>query len=158
MPFQFFRQPVATSTPSVTLPAQTAVDLVHSGSDSVKFFVTYGGTPVVADPTSPVVILFSPNGAMDSFYLGGVRSPALEPIHFLVGRRERVTLDLIPLPPGPSYTPAAADGRWNWQDLNNLWVTAFPQTGLVTTAQVHAGLTLEESCRFAHEGQRMGGQ
>jgi prepilin-type N-terminal cleavage/methylation domain-containing protein len=150
LPFQFFRQPVASSTPAVTLPAQMAVDLVFSGSHTHPFGV---GPPFVFDHSSPVVIMFSPNGSLDSFYLGGVRSHALEPIHLLIGRRDRVTLDL-----GPPYTPPAEDGRRNWQDTNNLWVTAFPQAGLVTTAQVRAASNFEECCGFAHEGQRMGGQ
>jgi hypothetical protein len=150
LPFQFFRQPMATSTPAVTLPAQVAIDLLDSGSDSQRFFVN----PITPD-ASPVIVMFSPNGALDSFYLWGLRNLAQEPIFLLIGRRDHVTLDLVP---APAYTPSAADGQFNFQDPSNLWVIVFPQTGLVTTAQVAIGGTLGESRRFAREGQRMGGQ
>jgi len=150
MPFQFFLQPMATSTPSVTLPTQMAIDLLDSGTDSQRFFVN----PIAPD-ASPVIVMFSPNGALDAFYLWGLRYPGQEPVFLLIGRRDRVTLDLAPM-----YTPPAEDGRFNLADTNNLWVTVFPQTGLVTTAPMASspGGTLAEARRLAREGQRMGGQ
>jgi len=160
LPFQFFRQPVASSVPPVTLPAKTVVDLFDSGTDSDPKFM-------VADPNAtPVTILFSPTGAVQGYYYlcpqhGYFENyhPAVGPLFFLVGRRDRVTLD-VALPPSQPYTTPAEDGRFNVRDTNNVWVAVNPQTGMVTTTEVASapGATLAEARRFAREAQRMGGQ
>jgi hypothetical protein len=106
----------------------------------------------------PVIVMFSPTGAVDRVYytrrvyagsppafshcayLGG---SVVEPIHFLVGKWERLpgTPRLIDMASPPAMPLSwAEDGVYNRQDASNLWVTLNPQTGLVTVAELRANL------------------
>ena len=62
-----------------------------------------------------------------------VRQRAVQPIHFLVGKWERI-------PPQPGLFSQTDDKLANWQDATNLWLALNPQTGLVTVAELNANL------------------
>ncbi len=147
VPYQVQRQPLTDDggfyvamTRPVQLPIDSVIDLGFSGTESAETGFASGGN------MSPVVIMFSPSGGIDSIYVGGDRYPVTEPVFLLVGKRERI-------PPG-----ASEDGRPNWQDLDNLWVAVSPQTGLVNTVEVAPGDTLAASRQWARQAETMGGR
>jgi hypothetical protein len=127
VPFKIFRQPVKSHATPLQLPAGAVIDLEFSGSDNNPgaFY------PASPQDNTPVVIMFSPNGAVEGVYVQGNPVRAVSPIYLLIGKRERVR-DLVntPLPgiPAPEDLP-------NLTDLANLWITINPQTGLVTTTE-----------------------
>lgn len=197
--FQIYRQPVPSASATYQLPRGTVVDLAASGFDSQ---LPDSGTEEVAHtfepvPTSsgaflPVVVLFSSTGSVQQVYYGRrtydySTAPAsftgfawggravVEPIHFLVGKEERMPValrDISVAPPATMPAPLADDGLYNRQDATNLWVALNPKTGLVTVAELSvdppdpatggiyylpSGSTLakqlENSRRFAREAQ-----
>jgi hypothetical protein len=110
-------------------------------------------------PKYPVYLLFSPNGSVLMVMYNNGRFVPTTPIYLLVGKRERVA------------APAASDDpiQYNWQDMNNLWVSLNPRTGTVTSAEpaghydqnVPTGegpYNFLESREFAREAQNMGGR
>jgi hypothetical protein len=169
MTFQVTRRATATSAAPLRLDGRAAIDLAFSGTDT--------GDPTTSGPTtdtlsfqsvqlatgvdtSPVMIVFSPTGELNSIWVANVQWLYRNPIYLLVGRRDRV-----PLGPPPSVPPNnAEDGLLNWQDTNNLWVTIKPSTGLVTTSEIKVpqstdpfGGTWKDSRVYAAQAQTMGG-
>jgi prepilin-type N-terminal cleavage/methylation domain-containing protein len=148
VPYQVLRQPVKLSTTPLQLPTGTVIDLFYSGVGSSYFAELKNPTTnlkFTADP-GPLAITFSPSGALDKLYFVGTTISLSDPIYLLVGKREKVAKDTIANP--TTYPPVLdplyqyADAResqtekHNFRDLENLWVSINPQTGLVTTAEV----------------------
>ncbi len=123
MPYRIYRAPVKGGATPLQLPASAVVDLEWSGVGISNYYDT--GT------TADVTVMFAPNGAVDSVYVGTTSTPVVQPIFLLLGKRERMH--------PPAMYVAADPATWaNWQDLGNLWVVINPQTGLVTTGEVAA--------------------
>lgn len=150
--YKIYRQPIdpgdrpftKSSTRSLALPAGSVIDLQFSGTDVNTTLLRPGG----ANDLRPIVILFSPNGSVDRVIIGGITAPLVEPLYLLVGRREKVT--------------ATLPEEQNWSDMNNLWITLNPQTGLINTAPMGpvtdaTGNFLMEARQFARIGDHMGG-
>ncbi len=136
MSFQVTRRATATSAAPLRLDGRAAIDLAFSGTDTGDPTTSGSTTDTLSfqstgGDTSPVMILFSPTGELNSIWVANVQWLYRNPIYLLVGRRDRVALGSP-----PSTTPTAEDGLWNWQDTNNLWVTIKPSTGLVTTSEI----------------------
>lgn len=142
-PFQIQRQPVRTAARPIQLPGSTVIDLYASGTGALAF------EPRNASDSSSVVVMFSPTGALDSVYCRNMNLGAAtttwervvlsDPLYFLIGRRDRllsVTADLTSNPDPAPGDSLAEDGKRNWEDLNNLWVTVFPHNGLVSVAEM----------------------
>lgn len=154
VPYEIFRRPWKSAVRSLQLPDGAVVDLGTSGTDSEPALFAPAGPGGIA----PITIMFSPTGRVDRIYVGTVSYPVTEPIFLLVGQTERVRR--------PDGTLLAEDGKANWQDPKNLWVTLMPQTGLVTTTEVAAvdpaitdptvGLPLARE--YAREAESMGGR
>lgn len=128
--YHTFRAPLKGLATPLQLPVATVVDLTASGVGT-----GYGGMA-----GADVTILFSPTGALECLYIGASRNVITEPIFLLVGKRERVGNSFVP---APSASNASA---WpNYQDLNNIWVTVYPLTGVINTEPVasSAGATDE---------------
>lgn len=163
VPFQIFRQPAPTSVKPLSLSG-AVIDLAASGFDRP---LPDSGTAEVArtfEPDTPadlrpVIVMFSPNGSVEGVYYSqrvydqngnfdhceyaGRR--LIEPIHFLVGKYERLPVTLrrvnVDVPDSMAMHPSKAeDGVFNRQDAGNLWLTLNPQTGLATVAELHADL------------------
>ncbi len=146
--FQIFRQPRRTTAGSLSLPNTTAVVLSLSGMEGILLRDSSG--TVIEDrnefhtsDTSPVVIMFRPDGTVDRVYYGNNEGVIPDsPIHLLVGsslldeRRE--------LPPS---MPAGADPlAWqNLNDLNNVWVTIGHRSGAITTTPLQDWNVLYDS-------------
>ena len=94
MPFQIYRQPVPSTAEPLQLVGGAVVDLTASGTDSLL--------PWTFEPSDyqPVVVMFSPEGSVDSVYYPRRISldplvydcyyqSVTEPLHFLIGKWER---------------------------------------------------------------------
>ena len=139
VPFQVLRQPVPSATASLQLPRGTVVDLSASGTDRMLPQRFYSSAS-----QSPVVVMFAPSGSVDCVYfynwVTGAYGPnsVTGPIHFLVGKWERMSM-----PTAPDMRPPTISDGWipsvegwpNWLDANNRWLALNPQTGLVTVAE-----------------------
>ncbi len=127
VPFRIYRQPYNNSgahTKAVAsplqLPAGAVIDVGSSGTDAANFSTS--------DSTgnSPIYIMFSPSGAIQSVYQNGTNflGPVSTPIFLLVGK--------VGLARGFGVAPV----QYNYQDVESLWVVISPQNGLVTVAPV----------------------
>ncbi len=99
----------------------------------------------------------------------GQAYPLTNPIHFLIGKREK-------LPPQNYVNTddvATQSEKHNFRDLENIWISINPQTGLVTSAEVaqvdDAAITpgtqqqmlakaIPAARQFATSAQTMGGR
>jgi prepilin-type N-terminal cleavage/methylation domain-containing protein len=146
VPFQITRMPdftggVTLATQSVVapmqLPAGTAIDLRSSGTNTGLWFGV--NTPTLTPNVA--MLIFSPAGGVYGVFANGAQSGVVDPVYFLIGRRDRVfNVNLgsnvtIPQVSAMTGDVLPADGLANWQDSNNLWVTVTPQTGRITTVE-----------------------
>ncbi len=136
VPYQIIRQPVKTSTPPLQLPEGIVVDLAASGASTpVTNFCITDQTNASLFPldTSAIIVMFSPSGGVERLYCSlqvanpnvapvPHLQPPIGPIFFLLGQRERI----------PSANNQTEE---NWRDPTSLWITIFPQTGLVTSTE-----------------------
>ncbi len=158
VPFQILRQPVASAGAPLQLSRGAVIDLNASGLDrQLPFQLVDPSAPdnppvnplplpvplPTGDPRSwPVIVMFSPNGSVDSVHYYNLDYDAsgnvigwrwriahpVEPIQLMVGKWERI-------PHQPGMGSPTDDGLANWQDATNLWLALNPQTGLVTVAE-----------------------
>jgi hypothetical protein len=176
--FQIFRRPVKSAATPLELPVGVAIDLLWSGASTL--FLPYD-----ENDFSPVIITFTPSGALDRVfatdYPTGVLGNAsngtriMDPIYLLVGNRDRIPWGghRVAAPP-PGYFAADEiptddtdnQGRkiGNERDLANLWIAINPQTGLITCTELYSppnGLVPGDvltSRKFARESHSMGGR
>jgi hypothetical protein len=93
------------------------------------------------------MILFAPNGSVESVYHWKATHPAyaplyepnrvIRPIFLMIGKWERTGHQPITMPTDPVRS-LADDGLHNWQDASNLWLAIGPHNGMVTSAEVNA--------------------
>jgi prepilin-type N-terminal cleavage/methylation domain-containing protein len=143
MPYRIFRAPVKGGTLPMQLPARSAVDLKWSGQGNAYL-----------NGAVDYTVLFSPTGAVES--VNG--QPATDTIYLLLGSPARAA---------NGYTPGNTnETTWtNFQDLNNLWVTINPRTGVIGTEPVATcqptateADAIIQSRTLAAQGQGMGGK
>ncbi len=147
--FQIRRQPsgqkfaVKSATQILQLPINTAVDLAFSGVGSAmdaNYFARNG----VDDKSSPVMIIFSPTGSVEGVYCNRASGygayPAMSPIFLLVGRLDRAPV-LVADTNGTHYEALTAappeEQLPNWADPKSLWIAIQPQTGFISTGDMH---------------------
>jgi hypothetical protein len=168
------------------LPPGTVIDLQSSGTNNASFGVN--PQPTKANPAPPPnvgMIVFSPTGSVYEVFANYTLSQVVDPIYFLIGRRDRMfTLNMsnsttvtynsttgqwTPQVPAVATEIPPNDGLANWQDLSNLWVSVTPQTGRITTVEIASvtasatsGITnangIVLSRAFALQGQSKGGR
>lgn len=152
--------PVQSGSNTYTLSLQNT-------STTSSFIDTTDATEKAANQRLPIIVTFDKTGALENLYIRGPAAPSASggpkrvelqairlttPIHFLVGKREK------------SYSLNSTNvAGQNWTDLENIWVSLNPQTGLVTTAEVAAipsGSTtpLHDTRVYAQAAQTMGGR
>ncbi len=145
VPYRIFRAPIKGYAQPLQLPAAVVVDLFASGEGESYNWAS-----------GDVTILFSPNGSVECIFVGGNRNEVVEPIYLLVGKRERLE--------NTTYNQNATESELtNYQDLNNLWVTINPRTGLVQTEPVAAipddsTTPISDSRDLARKALGMGGK
>ena len=123
VPYRIFRSPMKGAASPLELPASSVVDLKWSGMAG-----GYLGAPP-PPPPADFTVMFSPTGAVASVYLGGARQVISDTIYLLIGRQSRVANPFVANNPNENT-------QTNWQDLNDLWVTINPQTGVVNTEPI----------------------
>lgn len=146
--------PLAGAVASLQLPDSMCIDLYESGTGAG---LGAGTNDVCFAPRSEkessVFVMFGPDGKVRNIFATNPddapnsRTLSVNPterLYFLVGRRDRL--------PDAAVYPAKAlsgafvhlsargempheDGRRNWEDLNNLWVSIIPQTGMTVTIE-----------------------
>ena len=145
VPFQIFRQPVKTLDAPAQIVDGAAVDLYYSGVDNN---VNGSGQPSTSFPSSgfsaitspnffsadtrPIIVTFSPTGALEYVYAMGLGCRPVSGVYFLIGKAQN-----IPQPPASGGPPTPATP--NWTDLDCKWVSISRQTGLVTVSEVRGG-------------------
>jgi len=150
VPYSVFRAPTKGLATPLQLPVGAVIDLTVSGVGN-----GYGGLA-----SADVTILFSPTGAVECLYIGANRDVITEPVFLLVGKRERVGNSFVPAP------SASNESSWpNYQDLNNIWVTVHPMTGVINTEPVansagapDVAMAINLSRSLAREALGMGGK
>jgi prepilin-type N-terminal cleavage/methylation domain-containing protein len=136
-PFQIYRQPVKSASSPMQMPGGAVLDLAFSGLSTDTFQDELPTSPTnlqTAFPADkrPLIFTFGKTGALDSIYIMGQQYPLTDPIYFLIGKREK-------LPP-QNYVNTdpieTQSDKHNFRDLENIWISINPKTGLVTTAEV----------------------
>lgn len=110
VPFQIARKPRPSSaTRPATLPGEVVIDLSQSGSGDGVEFNQQGNRPLI--------IMFSPTGAIDRVYDGEQKhqQQPITTLHLLLGKKSRA-------------------GGDNLQDPLNLWVSIGRQSGAVSVS------------------------
>ncbi len=145
VPFQIFRQPVKTLDAPAQIVDGAAIDLYFSGID-FGGNSTFGGITNFSLDPRPLVVTFSPTGALENVYAqGGVVRP-VSGVYFLVGKAQNI-------PQPSSGTPNPVPATPNWQDLDCKWVSIGRQSGLVTVTEVRSANSVINSRFFAQGGQ-----
>lgn len=168
VPYQIIRQPVKSAVQPMQLPEGVVVDLSFSGFSMAGWEMACA--PIDNTDTIPVIVSFSPAGYIERVYVsvasgGGVPIPTTlvpnSPLHLLLGKRERLGADPLDTTP---------DGRANFRDLENLWVSIFPTTGLITSSEMADSSSVAVATaadvpnaiiaarEFARSGKGMGGR
>ena len=117
LPFQIFRQPVKSAEKPIQLPSGIAIDLGASG---------FNGLSAAATGTSPLIVMFTPGGAVNSVVnltAAGGPSGATDTLFLLVGRSD----GLVQVYPN--------DPTNNQNDPGTIWVAVGNQTGMVSTVE-----------------------
>jgi hypothetical protein len=168
-----------TTPPNVLGPPVLSQYIVAgSGLDITPNFATFRPNPNIIDPATnstnainppditPIIITFATNGLVDKVYSWDERNFAVwqgrqptGPIYLLVTRRELIGGDLS------VTSPSAAKPQYGIQDINSIWVTINPQTGLVLSspnAPVSFNLSYALQCyearQNARQAQALGGR
>jgi len=128
VPFKIFRQPVKSSATALQLPSPSVIDLTYSGIDYPQNTATpvFWASPTNTSDSSPIQIMFAPDGSIDRVYVDGQVSFPTAPICLLIGKRQNV--QNIPPPLDPT--------NLNMTDFNSLWVAINPRTGLIITTDL----------------------
>jgi prepilin-type N-terminal cleavage/methylation domain-containing protein len=142
MAYQVTRLPVPSAVVDLELPESVVIDLSVSGPEGSIFPPATQG--------KPIIIVFSPGGALNEYHIPPLCVPATGPMYLMVGRREQVE---VPPPSG------------NVGDFQTLWVAINNQTGLVTSVE-NAGpgsggnfqQWVDASRDFARKAQTLGGR
>ncbi len=93
LPYEIIRRPIRSSIASVELPKSTAIDLDSSG-------IHDAGTEF-SGLTSPVVIMFSPQGSLERIYYDPSIATGIRPsgtVQLLVGNDDELELDNLRAP------------------------------------------------------------
>jgi type II secretory pathway pseudopilin PulG len=133
--YQIFRQPVKSAMSPMQMPAGAVIDLAFSGVGGDTFqdeLPTAALQGQFAIDKGPIIFTFDRSGALEYLNIMGQQARLTDPIHFLIGKREK-------LPP-QAYVKTdpieTQSEKHNFRDLENIWISINPKTGLVTTAEV----------------------
>jgi type II secretory pathway pseudopilin PulG len=146
--YQVTRQPVASAGTALELPEGVVVDLSLSGPEGDVF------PPAV--PARPIVLVFSPGGAILQGWANGNTIPLSQPFYLMIGKREHVETSRQ-----LGFNPPLS----NLDDFETLWIAINHQTGLVNSVENAGGGNsgnfvndLNASRDFARKAQTLGGR
>lgn len=168
-PYQIYRQPVKSSSQPLQLPQSAMLDLAYSGFGNGGWLSLL--PPALNTPPSPLVILFNSTGAVDGWLLVGDKDfgamqPPPGPMHFLIGKREKVSTQHPYSSTSYVYSedPETQAKKHNFRDLENIWVSINPQSGLITTSEVAelrdqaTSTVMTDQQAYTALAQQLGGQ
>jgi hypothetical protein len=168
VPYKIIRRPVKSGVTPLQLPVGAAIDLVCSGPNPTIITPTVRHNMVRVPPENdklPIMVMFSPTGAMERFYYEGVSTPMWEPMYLLIGRRDKVGQPVTVITDNSANANNNFDCDANIEDPGNLWVAMNPFSGLTTTAEVKAPPQLNDwktymfnSRDYARSSDMMGGR
>jgi len=118
-PYKVLRWPTKSVASALELPSPAVIDLTFSGTDPA------GSSPTGFTGTSPVCIMFAPNGSVDWIAEDLNGRQITTPVYLLIGKRENVN---------DTSTPPQS----NLQDYSSLWVAINSVTGLIVTTDLAA--------------------
>ena len=124
VPFQIHRRPTKTFVPPLNLPVGSVIDLSVSGTMA-------GGNEFltnVANGNRPVIVMFQPNGGIESVIFNGKIGRPLGWVHLLVGRQNQVF-------PNAQFIQADTE-IGNIMDMGNRWVSIDHRTGAIVSENV----------------------
>jgi prepilin-type N-terminal cleavage/methylation domain-containing protein len=165
MKYQVLRTPQKSSSSPMEFTGDAVVDLNSSGLG--LFRLNAAGNAMLGgefrSATTPVVIMFTPQGSVQRILGGGVSAIPTSTVHLLVGRFEQM------IEPGIYVGNATANPlgivyNRNLEDTTNLWVSIGHQTGKVITAdnawfdQGTLVPALNATREFAQQAQSKGGR
>ena len=132
MPYQIFRQPVKSATQPVQLPAGSVIDL-FARAPRVQFRTLAAHTWIFRNPTRAPSLSRLPKAVRWTVFMRwgkGCRSSS----------RSISSSASEKLPHASTYNkadpPETQAEKHNFRDLENLWISINPQTGLITSAEV----------------------
>jgi type II secretory pathway pseudopilin PulG len=106
--------------------------VLNGGVDSQPVMITFRATGLVGLVYQRVPSPDPKSGVYQWRWLGKVPQG---PIHLLIGKREHLPAT-VPTAINPNAaTLFAAGAANNWLDMSSLWVTIFPQSGMVVTSE-----------------------
>ncbi|MGO9108588.1 MAG: Tfp pilus assembly protein FimT/FimU [Thermoguttaceae bacterium] len=161
--YTIIRWPNKSAASALQLPSPACIDLTLSGPDTKQRASEPGPPPphtddvvvwksTVGGDTSPVTIMFAPDGRIDRIYVANKATRPVTPVCLLVGERENVN--------DPT-------GIANLNNISNLWVAINPMTGMIITTdmvpwQQGFGFVLKQqlydSRVYARQSSAMGGK
>ncbi len=165
------RSPTRSASSALELPAGAVIDLRFSGTglEGNEF------AALAPNDTSPVVIMFSPNGNVDRIIRHGSIFAPEGAAHFLVGRSDGM-VDAENSAAVPNTIPRRGSALTvtydaNIADATSLWVSIGIRTGTTSTTEnvwtlmldpqggnvVTFEASLHEARLYARRGQAMGG-
>lgn len=152
IPFQVQRQPTLTTafksaSSTVQLPEGAVIDLLCSGmgTDDSFGFLSTGPDPVPVAKLNevlngPVIVMFTPDGAVDKVYVDSDADPAITKItslavtgtiNFLIGNIEHaITADQARVDKNITTVQNTDD-----RIVESIWVSISPSNGLVTSIE-----------------------
>ena len=131
VPFQIYRTPARSTAAPLQLPSGIAIDLSVSG-------IGFSGNHFSPDSklgSGNITIMFSPNGSVDSVFIGGQPQPQASKIFLMVGRVNQINAT----DPFKRPTDSDRDGS-NLPDAANTWFTINPKTGQIRNSANRADL------------------
>ena len=167
LPFQLYMFPTRSITKPLQLTGSVSVDLQYSG-----FGVS--GTQFAADnlipsgpvDSQPIIVMFSPSGAVATLYQGAYSGGATVPlvqqagtgtVYFLVGRFDQVQPPPIFDPSANTWSqPASTATQTNLADLKSVWVAIETRNGAITTAENVTGTSVREVRGLVRTGSGIG--
>ena len=128
VPFQIYRSPTRSTAAPLQLPRGIAIDLSVSGM---------GPQGNQLDPRSKlgpgnITIMFSPNGSVDSIYVGNQSLPQTRKIFLLLGRVNQIN------PTNLFQTGAGGNDPANLRDPTTIWFTIGPKNGQIRNSSNRA--------------------
>lgn len=127
VPFTILRKPSRSGSP-LELVAGTCVDLSYSGfaqtqnvNSSLNPVGLRGGLEF-ANQAKRMIVMFKPDGSLDTVYLNNAAISGPQSLHLLIGQ-----VDKIDLPLGTSQHPSGINffdqSHSNLADVNSVWLT-----------------------------------
>lgn len=157
VPFQIYRSPTRSAASPLQLPRGMGIDLSVSG-------IGFKGNQFNPDSQlgpGNITIMFSPNGSVDSIYVGNQVLPQTTKVYLLIGRVNQIN------PVNPFQTDIGGNQQANLRDPSSIWFSISPKTGQIRNSlnrtdlignPADTGTGIQQARKDAIEGIGVGGR